>query len=159
MFLCRKRKIKSVIPDVKKVTSNEKNTFATVENKNDSNNLNGWQKVERESKPLIKTPGKSINEKALDGISEKLVDDKKGKLNLFVKDVKSEFAKEETASVGKTIIQTVGTPEVKSNNIKPNKKVMDTKTPAAKDEKHVTPIPNEVKINETNNDVKIITSS
>ena len=149
-----KKEDKSVVPDVKKVTSNEKNT-STVENKNDYNNLNGWQKVERESKPLIKTPVKSINEKALDGISEKLVDDTKGKLNLFVKDVKSEFAKEETASVGKTITQTAGTPGVKLNNVEPNKKVMDTKTPAAKDEKQIAPKINEVKIVKTINDLKI----
>jgi TonB family protein len=149
-----KKEVEPKIPDVKKVTSNEKNIL-TVENKNDYNNLNGWQKVERESKPLIKTPGKIINEKALDGISEKLVDDKKGKLNLFVKDVKSEFAKEETASTGKTTTQTGNVPEVKLNSIEPNKKVVVTKAPDVKDEKQIASKVSDVKIEKTINDLKI----
>ena len=149
-----KKEDEPVIPDVKKVTSNEKN-ISTIENKIDNNNLNGWQKVEKESRPLIKTPGKSINEKALEGISEKLADNKKGKLNLFVKDVKSEFAKEETANVTKTIIQAIGNPEKKTNNIEPNIEIKDTKTPAIKDKIHIAPKQGVDNIDKTNGDVKI----
>ncbi len=149
-----KKEIEPVITDDKKITSTEKN-ISTIENKIENNNLNGWQKVEKESRPLIKTPGKSINEKVLNGISEKSADDKKGKLNLFVKDVKSEFAKEETANIAKTILQVKNNPERKINNIQSNKDINDAKTPATKDEIHIAPKPGIDNIDKTNEDVKI----
>jgi RNA polymerase sigma factor (sigma-70 family) len=149
----QKKEVEYLIPVAKKVIENVKDT-STIENKSDSGTLNGWQKVEKESKPIIKTPEKIITGKTLENIPAKKTDDNKGQFNSLVKDVKSEFAKDETVNVNKTVVLQKGNPEIKLNNIQPSKGVTDTKSPAIRDDKHIIPAPSTEKVEPTNQSLK-----